>query len=247
MPPSGANAMNVIFADDVTQIIQNFRDNKQQLAEDTVSEIKRINTYENKWKIKTNTNKFKAISISKTKPAPIYIDNNEIEYSNNGSILGYQVSMKGNLVHIKERISKAKMNLTKLRIFSGLDQDTKLYLYKMLIQPILIYPPVPMHTMSREQTKNIQRVQNKAIRWIKNNQIDLGTTMESLHNELNLEPINIRLYRLAEKTWNRIQENGDHMYDILNELKEKYQNKPEHRWWPSSVRLLQEEPPPVYA
>ena len=37
-PPSGEN-MNIGFADDVTQVVQNFNNDKHKLAEDTVTEI----------------------------------------------------------------------------------------------------------------------------------------------------------------------------------------------------------------
>ena len=57
IPRAGANSMDILFADDVTQVIENKNNDRQQLAIDTEREIKRINDYESKWKIMTNTTK----------------------------------------------------------------------------------------------------------------------------------------------------------------------------------------------
>ena len=67
-PPAGENNNDVIFADDVTQIIQNLRNDRRALAEATALEIDRINNYENKWKIQTSINKFTLLSNLKVKP-----------------------------------------------------------------------------------------------------------------------------------------------------------------------------------
>ena len=247
IPEAEALDENVAFADDLTQIIVYEGKSKQMMSAKIEKEIDNINDFEYKWKIKTNTNKFKAISISKTKPAPIHIDESEIEYNNNGSILGYKISSTGSVTHIRERIRMAILNLAKLYNLNNLNQSTKLYLYKALIQPILTYPPVPLHTASNTQMKNMQRIQNKAIRWIKNNEIERGTTMESLHQELKLEAINVRLHKMAEKIWNKIELNNEYMFNVLRELSNKYEGMPEHIWWPSSQRRVQEVPQPVYA
>ena len=45
-PPANVNNNDVIFADDVTQIIQNLRNDRGALAEATALEIERINDYE---------------------------------------------------------------------------------------------------------------------------------------------------------------------------------------------------------
>ena len=59
---------DVIFADDISQIIEYHGNDKEELAVQSEREIVRINEYEKLWKIKTNTTKFKMISVSKTQP-----------------------------------------------------------------------------------------------------------------------------------------------------------------------------------
>ena len=56
----------VIFADDISQIIENHDNDKEELAVQLEREIVRVNEYEKLWKIKTNATKFKMISVSKT-------------------------------------------------------------------------------------------------------------------------------------------------------------------------------------
>ena len=58
MPTPNGKNMNIGFADDVTQVIQNFSNDKHKLSEDTITEIERLNIYERKWKIQTNLTKF---------------------------------------------------------------------------------------------------------------------------------------------------------------------------------------------
>ena len=70
MPPPGPNAMDICFADDVTQIIENKRNDRTQLARDTETEIKRINDYERRWKITTNMTKFTILTISSSVQFP---------------------------------------------------------------------------------------------------------------------------------------------------------------------------------
>ena len=48
IPPPGKNCIGVAFADDITQIIQNFNDNREKLAQGTAREIERVNKFEKK-------------------------------------------------------------------------------------------------------------------------------------------------------------------------------------------------------
>ena len=63
LPPPRPGRMDLLFADDVTQVIEYHHKSKLMLARRTVKEINRINKYECKWKIKASKNKFKILSI----------------------------------------------------------------------------------------------------------------------------------------------------------------------------------------
>ena len=64
MPAPGGGVTNVLFADDVTQLIEYHHRSKQMTARRTERAILDVNNYERKWKIKTNQNKFKELPIS---------------------------------------------------------------------------------------------------------------------------------------------------------------------------------------
>ena len=167
LPPAGPNATDIIFADDITQIIENKRNNKVQLARDTEREIKRINNYEKEWKISTNLTKFNLLSISKSRPEAVTIDGRNIAFKNEVKTLGLTISRTGIVRHITNRINAAKTQTQKFKKFIKLKSITKLLLYKTLVRPILEFPVVPMALASTTQLKNIQKVQNRNIRIIK--------------------------------------------------------------------------------
>ena len=94
-------------------------------------------------KIKTNVNKFNLLSISKSRPSPVTIDNILIPFKNVCNILDLKLKRTGIISHITSRISMAKTQTQKLKRFNGLNMNTRLHLYKALIRPILEYPVIP--------------------------------------------------------------------------------------------------------
>ena len=68
--PQSDLSTDVIFADDVTQVVEYRGNGREQLAVQTEREIVRVNEFEKVWKIKTNPTKFKMISISKDSSIP---------------------------------------------------------------------------------------------------------------------------------------------------------------------------------
>ena len=141
--PQNDNNLNVIFADDITQVIQNKENDKQQLAIDTAIEIERINQYERKWKIQTNMTKFNILSISKLRPEPIEIQGRIIPFANEAKTLGLTLKRTDTLMHVNNRIGMAKQQSLKIKRFAKLSEKNKLYLYKALIRPLLEYPIIP--------------------------------------------------------------------------------------------------------
>ena len=55
MPASNGENMNIDFADDVTQVIQNFNNDKHKLAKNTITEMKKNKYIQMKME---NTNQF---------------------------------------------------------------------------------------------------------------------------------------------------------------------------------------------
>ena len=87
------------FADDMTQIIvtkcNRINDNtRAEHRENVKSEILKQNIYEQKWKIKSNLDKFKMIMVANTPKQNIVVDNVVLEYSNKAKILGLKFKSK---------------------------------------------------------------------------------------------------------------------------------------------------------
>ena len=125
LPEAGAGGTDVLFANDVTQIIEYMHHSKRALALRTKREIERINRFEKEWKIKTNKNKFKILSISKTKPEPIVIDHRRINFANNLNILGFNMGRTGFGIHLTKRTAIARGTLSKLKRFRAIKPKAK--------------------------------------------------------------------------------------------------------------------------
>ena len=103
--------------------------------------------------------------------------------------------------------------------------QVKLRLYKTIVRPILEYPPIPLNTISNTNMLKIQRVQNKALKFITNTRWYDFRKMESLHHELNIEPMNSRISKLAQKVWNSAESMGGPMYDSLEWNNQQRENR----------------------
>ena len=107
----------------------------------TEREIIRINNYEDKWKIKTNINKFTPIALGHRREEIIRINNNnEINFETQGKSLGLKITRNGYYSHVTERKAQATAALKKLKRFSQLPSKIKTHLVKAMVLPILDYP-----------------------------------------------------------------------------------------------------------
>ena len=139
---------------------------REALARCTEREIERINRYEYEWKIKTNPDKFQLISISSTKPKDVIVNGNHIPFKNEAKILGLTLTRQGLKNHVRQRKHQANAQQLKLSRFKKLKPETRLYLFKTMIRPILEYPAIPLCITSRSSQLALQREQNKALRKI---------------------------------------------------------------------------------
>ena len=198
MPALGGGVTNVLFADDMTQLIEYHHRSKQMTARRTERAIAGVNNYERKWKIKTNQNKFKVLLMSVTKPAPLTIEGTNINFSNNVQILGLTLRSSGLKTHINAKIAMARGRVNKLRRFRHLKPKTKSYLYKSLVRSAMEYPNIPLCIISKYNKDRMQKFQNSVLR--KYIDSDSADSIEVLHNKYKIEPINARMYRRTEKT-----------------------------------------------
>ena len=235
---------DIIFADDVTQVIIHETD-REELAIQTEREIVRINNYEKDWKIKTNKNKFKMITASKTQPAPIRVDDENVILTENVNILGLTLKRTGCVSHITMKIATAAQQLLKLRRFYRLRPELQIRLYLTLIRPIMEYPPIPVALASRASIMKMQRVQNRALIQAVKGTEDRQLTIKEIHEKYGVDAINVRLAARLTKTWSKVEESHQELYDRSTAANNS--GIRDHAWWPRAGRVAALDPPePLY-
>lgn len=240
--PSAQHGTNVIYADDVTQIITYPGKSKNFMKLYTTREIERLNNYEYKWKIKTNQTKFQLLHISKHNSPPINIEGRNLVYSQEATVLGLKLNTRGFTPHIRSRLRLAHQAFKKLKRFSHMRKNTKKHLTKAMVFPHLLYPPTPLYAASTNNKQKLQVIINKTLRWINGDRPPYSTTIEQLHEQLNIIPINLQLFNQNYNLWTRMRENFPQQYEVLEQNRDRI-----HKWWPTS--LLQENsipPQPVF-
>ena len=90
----------------------------------------------------------------------------------------------------------------------------------------------------------LQRVQNRALRFITGAKWYEYRTAESLHQETNLVPVNQVIYNQARKTWESIRDFFPDLYDGLVRDSSEY---PYHARFPSSRKQAEGvSPAPIF-
>ncbi len=179
IPPAGPGCCDVMYADDVTQIITAPTKSKAMMKLKVEREMNRINMFEHMWKIKTSQNKFKILPLAQYKIRDITINGKIIGKSKEDTMLSLKLQNTGITGHISDKINRTSAALIKLYIFASLTPKIKT-LVKTLLLPILEYPPVPLVCASKTQQLKMQRVLNKSLRFIfrhDNRQL----TLEQMH------------------------------------------------------------------
>ena len=229
---------HIIYADDITQIIQ-YPTRSKFLHIYTQKAIENINKFERKWKIKTNTSKFKILPLFHQPTTPITIDSNIIQYADKAKVLGLTLSKYGYTAHVTNNIQKAQATLNKLHRFNTLSTKYKTLLYKSIILPTLIYPTIPLNTLSTTQHKKLQKIQNDAIRFITDTNPVQRIRMTTLHELIPIDTVNKTIHKQAHDTWARIQNTQPRLYSEIAH------NMPFTNTQYRSSRILAETIPPA--
>ena len=248
-PPTIPFDNYTLYADDITQTITHPSKSHNMLRAKTMTAIARINHYEKKWKIKTNPDKFQLISIQHqlTTPKPITMNNVRIRYKNKGKFLGLQFTRWGIKSHVDSREQRAKNALAKVQRFRRCTTKTKLRIYTSIIRPILEYPPIPLNTISKSSMLKLQVVQNRALRWATNIHYPTRISTQTIHETLNIQPLNIRIHNAARKVLERLEGLEDEQYTTLLGRHDELPRHIKHRNWPRAFHTRTDPPPqPLY-
>ena len=243
IPPPLPDTDYIQYADDITQIIS-LPGPPRAIANNTSHAIEQLNRYENKWKIQTNTSKFQVIPISRYSTFPIVADDIPIVYSYKTRILGLTYATFGITHQVTIRRNMTLRTLNGLQRFRRLSPDKKKRLYLTIIRPQLLYPIVPLNTISTSSLRKLQQVQNKSLRFIEDVRLNDRISSRRLHARQNLPTINTYLHRRAQDAWTQLEDKNP---DIFNSLKPDNDEPPRNSRFPTSFIRHDEEPPaPIY-
>lgn len=244
IPQPSPGCSYIIYADDITQIISYPGKSRQFMARKIQREIIKINNYEKKWKIKTNTTKFQVIPLAVQYTEPIYIENSLIPFSKEGKILGLKFNQRGLQNQVTNMQNKANIALKNIGRFHGLTTKIKLHLVKACVIPVLTFPAYPLNALTKTATLKLQIIQNKALRFALEAKYPYTKTTEQLHHNAHIKPLNIIYHERGNTIKNK----------IINELKiHEYQNiiseeiPKEHGWFKRPISYINKNTPaPIY-
>lgn len=241
-PAEGQN-INLIYADDITQIVANHGSEKM-LERITSREIEKVNKFEKMWKIKTNSTKFQILPFGRSKLERVRVGQITHEFVDEGKVLGLIITKNGFVKHITNRINAAKVHLKNMFKFRELSWSNKRKIFYALVKSTLDYPPIPQHIASPTQMKRMQIVQNKAARIISNIDYRDRIDNETANKNAQLEPLNVSLHRQAINIWTKL----DTMMSARTKLRLTITGgKQEQKLFPSSYnKALGPEPDPKY-
>lgn len=205
LPPPISNSEYIAYADDITQIIT-YPGTEHMLTKLTEKAVEEINTFENKWKIKTNSSKFQVIPIGRRKTMKIKINNTEIQSQKEGKALGVKIHTEGFSKHANERIQLAKNQLSKLFRFKDMSQNNKRKIYIAMIKSSLEYSPIIQHIQNKTMQRKMQIVQNKSARIITGIRKREQKTNQYVNNRARLEPLNMSIHKRVIKIWEKIEQ-----------------------------------------
>lgn len=240
IPTVTTDSLNLLYADDITQIITYSGKSKKMMAKKVEREIKLVNDYEKKWKIKTNTGKFKIIPLAVKKKEPITIDGNILPYSSEGTILGLHMNTRGILPQIKHNKSKASAALTTMKRFDTLPTHMKLHLVKACVLPILTYPSYPLNSIAKTPMFSLQKIQNKALRFAYGQRHPYTMNTKELHQTAKLKTINEIVYKRGELIRNKLTDIKKD--EIYTQILQQNDNS-EHGWFRKPIVSLNKPKP----
>ena len=176
--------------------------------------------------MKANSDKFQAIAIGpKTNKHNLSFDlkGNKITCEENVKLLGITVDSHLNFdKHISEICKKASQQLNILkRIGKYLNRLGRLTIYYSFILSNFNYCPVTWHFCSEKNTKKIEKIQERALRFIYE---DYENTYENLLKKSKLPSLRIRRLRtIAVETFKIIhKQSPSYLHDIISIKDQKY-------------------------
>ena len=228
------------YADDLLHICVSYgkapKSKTRQVRDKMEKELEKTRKWEEKWKLECNVSKtcitpFGISTASLEKINGVKLNNTKLTIKPSTKILGYNLNKsKFKSLHVNKLISKAKVSLNKLYRFSSAPPKVKLIFIKTLVRPLLEFPISQLTNIGKGNKSKMQKIQNRALRFVKNLKLSDRKRSKDLHEELKMTPLNVRINKLANKSANKMKalfhyEEGHHplpsyKYDTDYEINE---------------------------
>lgn len=204
--PSDLSCEIVLYADDTLLFTSDRLLNTitKRLSESADSLL----TYFTKWKIKINKDKTILTSFTnrKTKQVPcgtLNINNTDLHWTNQFKYLGVTFDKKLTLnPHINNTLIKADYKIDLLEPYfrkqSTVPVQTKIYLYKTYVRPVLSYAYPILTNLTAKNTGALQVIQNKCLRKALDISWDSFTTTKEVESDAKIESLNVFVIRLSQ-------------------------------------------------
>ena len=225
--PHYKDSMTFAYADDVTHVVR--AKSIKTLLKKVQKETDIVNKWESKWLIRTNPIKSQ-LSITRTRqtsiqrhPPVAIMDNNipvPIPIKNTTNILGYRTDqyLNGNH-HTKALLRKANASFNSIKRFRSAPEEVNLTLFKSIIRPTFEYAPLPSIRSKECHLNNIQKFQNKVLRFINGTTLIDRVPNAVLHEKFKIEDVRGRLMNLAKRQVSKIVvDNLKHTLDIQTHI-----------------------------
>lgn len=247
--PTHRESLVVQYADDITLVS---RARKLDILTDRLqTELAAMSLWEARWRITSHPGKASVTYLNIKRDAPRrlllnpHIPNEQpIRQSHSTTILGVTLDDKKTFRnHITQKKAMANNTLSNLERFRVCTPRAKLHLYKTLIRPAITYCPLALSLAAKTNQLDLQRVQNKALRFVLDVRWDDFRTAESLHMETHVPPINTTLHNRLIKQLEKFRLTHNTTFEYIETL------PPFRRPLPTKNLLhpdTHQEPAPLY-
>ena len=167
-----------------------------------------------------------------------------IKITRNTKILGLIIDNHHRFhLQVRSKAAIARKALSSLFRFRTASIRTKKHIYNALILPLLTYCPLALSQTAHTNILTLQRLQNRALRWIHDTHWTDYTTNETLHTQTKRPPLNITWHFRTLKQIEKFPLYHQQLSDKLDRLSIHPTN-------PNSINLLKPElhplPDPIY-
>lgn len=220
--PVHHTSLTICYADDVSHLVTS--NTIDTLTNRAQTELDVVTEWEYKWRIKTNSSKSKITYFfckRTIRPIPLklysYTQNpTYISVSPSSTVLGLTFDRQLLFhTHITQKHAIALQAMKKLYRLRFAKPDTKMHLYKALIRPLLTYAPLALSLSARTNKIKLQRIQNRALRWVLNTRWQELNTSQSLHESTNIPALNTYWKTLSDKQIDRLLTHHEQHIDFL--------------------------------